>query len=101
MLQPLEREKRGSTRPAPTGVVRVPDGFAARLRELAPAAEQERRIADTTVDELARIGIFDLLVPRAHGGRQGTITELVTVARELAHGCSSTAWLAAFYRLHN
>lgn len=101
MLQPLERDERVSARPVPSGVVRVPEGFAAHLRELAPVAEQERRIADSTVDALSRIGIFDLLVPRAHGGRQGTITELVTVARELAHGCSSTAWLAAFYGLHN
>lgn len=76
----------------------------ARARELVPRlagraaqAEADRRLADDTIDELADAGLLRILTPRSVGGLGGDIRMLLEIARELACGCGSTAWVATVH----
>ena len=62
------------------------------LRERGRGAEEQGRIPDQTIDELAEAGIFRAVVPRRYGGLEVDFRDIANVVRELARGCASTAW---------
>lgn len=73
-----------------------------RLRERAQACEEARKIPDSTINELADVGIFKMLRPARFGGLEldyGSIQ--LDVARELGRGCGSTAWVAVVVACHD
>lgn len=83
-------------------------GWVARARELAPrwaerAAEVDRarRPDDASIRELEASGLLSLLVPRARGGAEADLATFCDVVLALGEGCTSTAWVAAFYMVHS
>ena len=60
-----------------------------------------RRLPADTVKELQESGLFDLLRPARYGGQQADFQAILDPVRRLAHGCTSTAWTAGFFTLHN
>jgi len=80
-------------------VLETPVAAAERLallaQERAPYAEQERRLAPDLVDELARAGLFRLLVPEAVGGSEASPVTMVESVEALARGDASAAWCVA------
>jgi alkylation response protein AidB-like acyl-CoA dehydrogenase len=79
----------------------ITDEFVDRLRQRAQEAEQLRRLPANTVKELQESGLFDLLRPARYGGQQADFQAILDPVRRLAHGCTSTAWTAGFFALHN
>jgi alkylation response protein AidB-like acyl-CoA dehydrogenase len=79
----------------------ITDEFVARLAERAQKAEDLRRLPAETVKELHEFGLFDLLKPARYGGQQAEFTAILDPVRRMAHGCTSTAWTAGFFTLHN
>ena len=64
-----------------------------RLRERAAQADADRRLSQTTIDELHDAGLFGVLRPRTFGGSELGIAALVEVTAELASACGSTGWV--------
>ncbi|MFV8320974.1 acyl-CoA dehydrogenase [Mycobacterium sp. 23] len=78
----------------------ITDDFVERLQQRAQEAERLRRLPDATVDELRGSGFTELLKPKGYGGQQAEFAAIFDPVRRMAHGCTSTAWTAAFYTLH-
>ena len=74
----------------------VPD-----VRMRADAAEKERRIPAETIASLRKAGLFRAFVPRAYGGDERTLTEVLDATTDLAAGCPSTAWVGTLCAFHN
>src|SRR5690606_3732887 len=79
-----------------------------RMRALTPAlragakqAEQQRRPIDELWDQIRSSGYFYMLVPKAYGGLEASIDEIVDATLPIAEGCASTAWVAMFGLVHN
>ena len=79
-----------------------------RARAIAPAiaaraeaAEQNRRVADETISDVANAGLFEILVPQRYGGHELGITSMVKVIKALSPLDVSTGWTLAFYMVHN
>jgi 3-hydroxy-9,10-secoandrosta-1,3,5(10)-triene-9,17-dione monooxygenase len=70
-------------------------------RERASAAEKNRRLSDSTFDELFAGGWLDLLSPRAPVTHSGHWPTLVESARVAARACASTAWMMALVGGHS
>lgn len=64
------------------------------LAEQAARIEAEGRIPEDVAAKLVAAGVFDLTVPKRFGGLQLPPSEVWPVVFEIAHGCSSSAWLA-------
>ncbi|MGB8504338.1 acyl-CoA dehydrogenase family protein [Mycobacterium sp.] len=79
----------------------ISDAFVERLAQRAQEAEELRRLPAPTVAELKESGFIDLLKPARYGGQQAEFRAILDPVRQMAHGCASTAWTAAFYTLHN
>ena len=79
----------------------VTDEFVTRLAERAAEAERLRRLPDATVADVAASGFTDLLVPAAYGGIEAPFPALLDPVRQMAHGCTSSAWTIGFFALHN
>ncbi len=75
--------------------------FIARLADRAGEAEKLRRLPDATIDDYRQSGLARLLMPARYGGRQAEFPEILSVVRQLAHGCTSSGWTLGFYTLHN
>lgn len=78
----------------------ITDDFVDRLHQRAREAEQLRRLPEATVKELEQTGFTELLKPKGYGGQQAPFATIFDPVRRMAHGCTSTAWTAAFYTLH-
>jgi 3-hydroxy-9,10-secoandrosta-1,3,5(10)-triene-9,17-dione monooxygenase len=72
---------------------------AAKLRPLLAANaernEQDRRIAQESIDAIEEAGLFSITRPRRFGGSQVDTRTMVEVSREVARGDGSTAWVTA------
>lgn len=76
--------------------------LVARARELGPllarnaaVTETERRASEENIRALAQAGLFKTMVPRRHGGYQGSVRTHLDVTATLAEHCGGTAWVAA------
>ncbi|GLE51570.1 acyl-CoA dehydrogenase family protein [Mycobacterium montefiorense] len=79
----------------------ITDEFVARLAQRADEAERLRRLPAATVSEFKETDLFRLLLPARFGGIQASFPELLEPIRQMAHGCTSSAWTLGFYALHN
>lgn len=79
----------------------IADTFIKSLQERAQWADLERRLPDETLADFAASGLADLLVPARFGGQEAPWSAILDPIRQLAHGCSSSAWTLGFYTLHN
>jgi alkylation response protein AidB-like acyl-CoA dehydrogenase len=75
-------------------------GLVPELQARADAAERERRIPAETIASLRKAGLFRAFVPRAYGGDERTLAEVLEAATELAAGCPSTAWVGTLCAMH-
>lgn len=75
--------------------------FVERIAERASITEELRRLPDETIAEARSSGLFELLLPARYGGTQAPFPAVLEPVRQLAHGCTSTAWTLGFYALHN
>ncbi|HWF53183.1 MAG TPA: acyl-CoA dehydrogenase family protein [Solirubrobacteraceae bacterium] len=71
------------------------------LADRAEEAEQLRRLPDETIADYERSGLGRLLMPARYGGEQAEFGAILELIRELAHGCTASAWTLGFYTLHN
>ncbi len=85
----------------PQDVIARTRALTARLREKAGEAEANRRPDPALWSELRRSGFFYMLIPKAFGGLEATIDEVVDAGLPIAEGCASTGWLAMFGMMHN
>ncbi|MEV6836989.1 3-hydroxy-9,10-secoandrosta-1,3,5(10)-triene-9,17-dione monooxygenase oxygenase subunit [Streptomyces sp. NPDC051133] len=74
--------------------------LALALRERAAETEALRRLPDATVKELDETGFFQLLQPRAFGGRAADPAVFYAAVEEIAGACGSTGWVAAVRGVH-
>src|SRR5688500_18111159 len=81
--------------PSAAVVVRAAGELAPRARSAALATERDRQLPADLVEDLRRSGVFRLCVPRAIGGVEGHVLDLVTAVEALARGDGSTGWCAA------
>ena len=75
--------------------------LAPLLERHAAEAEELRRPHDDVIAGLREAGIFDLMVPRCHGGLELDLDTFLEVGLALAEGDASMAWAATFYIEHN
>jgi alkylation response protein AidB-like acyl-CoA dehydrogenase len=65
-------------------------GIAARAEEI----EKTRRLPADIAASLIRTGVFRLTIPKAIGGVEGTVLELMTAIEEMAQADAATGWCA-------
>jgi alkylation response protein AidB-like acyl-CoA dehydrogenase len=70
-------------------------------RRRADAAEKARGVPAETMASLRKAGLFRAFVPRAYGGDERTLSEVLDAMTDLAAGCPSTAWVGALFAMHN
>lgn len=63
------------------------------LRERAPAAEKNRRIADETQRSFIDAGFYRIFQPKRYGGYEMGFDVMLDVATELGRGCGSSCWI--------
>jgi alkylation response protein AidB-like acyl-CoA dehydrogenase len=71
------------------------------IRLRADAAEQERQVPRESMAELRAAGFFRAFVPRAYGGDERSLGEVLDAATDLAAACPSTAWVGTLFAVHN
>ncbi|MDA1057963.1 MAG: acyl-CoA dehydrogenase family protein [Proteobacteria bacterium] len=71
------------------------------LKEHAAATEQRRTLSSDTVAKLHEAGFFRFFRPKAYGGYEMDWGSQYRFAKVLAHGCPSTAWVAAVVGQHS
>jgi alkylation response protein AidB-like acyl-CoA dehydrogenase len=84
------------------------DGLLARARALAPvlneralSAERLRRLPDETHADFVAAGFYRTLQPARFGGMELDYGIQTLIARELAKGCASSAWVCAILACHS
>jgi alkylation response protein AidB-like acyl-CoA dehydrogenase len=78
--------------PTQAELVRRVADLAPLLRSHTDRAEENRRLADETVDALTEAGLFKMRVPARFGGYESDADTMVAVATELARADASAAW---------
>lgn len=67
-------------------------GLAPRIRELAPQIDRDRRLPQALVDDLARPGLFSMLLPKDYGGLELDPLTAALAVEEVARADGSTGW---------
>lgn len=75
-------------------------GIADLFRASARQTEEARRVPASHIEALRGIGYFDIVKPRAFGGKGGDFAELVEANIELSAACASTGWVAGLLSAH-
>jgi 3-hydroxy-9,10-secoandrosta-1,3,5(10)-triene-9,17-dione monooxygenase len=75
--------------------------LVAVLAERSAETEELRRLSPDTIRDLTDGSFFRAVVPLEHGGAALSASVVCDVGRELAKGCVSTGWVAAFLMGHN
>ncbi|WP_406407162.1 flavin-dependent monooxygenase [Streptomyces halstedii] len=70
------------------------------IGERAAAADEDRRIPESTIGELAGAGVFRMLQPARHGGLEQHPADFYRVVREISAVCCSTGWVASVLGVH-
>lgn len=66
----------------------------------AATTDEERRIPQVTVRELAGAGVFRMLQPARYGGLEGDPADFYQVVRAISAVCCSTGWVASVLGVH-
>ena len=89
-------------RPSPAGTA-VPDAaeLAARIKELQPLlrehaarGEQDRRVAEESMQALRDAGVLKIAQPKRYGGYETSMRTMLDVSAALAEADGGTAWVA-------
>ncbi len=76
-------------------------GVVPLLASEAEEAERLRRPTDAAIAALRETGVFELMVPRRHGGLELDLDTFLQVGLLLARADTSIAWVTTFYVEHN
>jgi alkylation response protein AidB-like acyl-CoA dehydrogenase len=87
--------------PTPVDPVTAARLLAPALAEIAEQVERDRRIPNSSISSIVESGVANMLMPKELGGAGADLADLCQAARNLAQGCTSTAWVSAFYAIHN
>jgi len=68
--------------------------LAARCREQAATTEDDRRVPADLIEEMRRIGIFSMLLPRELGGTEADPRSFLDTIETLSAGDGSAGWCA-------
>ncbi|MER5839282.1 3-hydroxy-9,10-secoandrosta-1,3,5(10)-triene-9,17-dione monooxygenase oxygenase subunit [Streptomyces prasinus] len=71
------------------------------IGERAVAADEARRIPESTVRELTGAGVFRMLQPARYGGLEADPADFYQVVREISAVCCSTGWVASVLGVHS
>jgi alkylation response protein AidB-like acyl-CoA dehydrogenase len=71
------------------------------LEEHAAESEQQRKLAEPVIEAIRGAGIFELMVPRKHGGLELDLDTFLEVGLALGEGDASAAWVTTFLVEHN
>ena len=71
-----------------------------RLRERAAQTRNDRKVPQSTIDELQDCGFFLALQPARYGGYELTPQDFFRLQMALAEGCMSTAWACGIIAVH-
>ncbi|MCC6826717.1 MAG: acyl-CoA dehydrogenase family protein [Novosphingobium sp.] len=82
-------------------LIRRAEALVPGIRQRSREAEMLRRLPDATMKEVEEAGLIEALSPRSFGGHGLGLRALCEVARTLAHGDTSTAWVVSFLMEHN
>ncbi|MFD4261925.1 3-hydroxy-9,10-secoandrosta-1,3,5(10)-triene-9,17-dione monooxygenase oxygenase subunit [Streptomyces sp. NPDC058534] len=66
----------------------------------AVAADETRRIPESTIDELTGAGVFRMLQPARYGGLESDPVDFYQVVRAISAVCCSTGWVASVLGVH-
>ncbi len=69
-------------------------GVASRCREQADETEAHRRVSSELLEEMRRLGVFSMLLPRELGGSDSEPEAFLDVIETLAAGDGSAGWCA-------
>ncbi|MBC2876904.1 MULTISPECIES: acyl-CoA dehydrogenase family protein [Streptomyces] len=86
-----------SASPRAAGLAAGAERAAAVAARHAEAADAARRLPPEVLDALVTAGFARHFVPAAHGGTQGTFTELAHALTTVGGGCVSAAWVALIH----
>ncbi|MFG1919110.1 hydrolase [Micromonospora sp. NPDC048898] len=81
--------------PSPTDLIADAEDLAVVAARCAPQSETERRLSGDVVEALRASGFAAHFVPAAHGGKEGTFTELSEAVARVGQSCAATAWCAS------
>ncbi|MER6633222.1 3-hydroxy-9,10-secoandrosta-1,3,5(10)-triene-9,17-dione monooxygenase oxygenase subunit [Streptomyces sp. NPDC000987] len=70
------------------------------VAERARATDEEGRVPEETVRELADAGVFRMLQPRPFGGQEADPVDFYEVVRALSAACCSTGWITSVLGVH-
>jgi alkylation response protein AidB-like acyl-CoA dehydrogenase len=80
----------------------------ARAAELVPILQQRdaatnaaRKVLPETIADFEQAGFFRILQPRKYGGYELPVDVYCDIARALAQGCMSSAWVYGVIAVHN
>jgi 3-hydroxy-9,10-secoandrosta-1,3,5(10)-triene-9,17-dione monooxygenase len=76
-------------------------GLAAELLEREKAANTARQVPTETISDFADAGFFKVLQPARYGGYELSPSVYCEIARTLAEGCMSSAWVYSVIAVHN
>ena len=71
------------------------------LREREAAASAARQVPEETIRDFTDAGFFRILQPARYGGYEMSPDVYCSVARTLAEGCMSSAWVYGVIAVHN
>jgi alkylation response protein AidB-like acyl-CoA dehydrogenase len=83
--------------PTREDLVRRVSELVPNLQKNAGWSEDNRRLADDSIEALADAGVFKLRVPRRYGGFESDTRTLVDVATELGRADGSLAWTTSVF----
>ncbi|MFC9876172.1 acyl-CoA dehydrogenase family protein [Nocardia salmonicida] len=69
------------------------------LQEEAPAADQQRRLADRVINEITDAGLLRLTTPTRFGGYDANMRTFLEVAVALGRGCTSASWVSSVWNV--
>ncbi|MFI0446541.1 acyl-CoA dehydrogenase family protein [Actinomadura sp. 6N118] len=76
-------------------------GILPTLRDRAAQADRDREISRASVEQLAEVGAFRMLVPQRCGGSESDLLAFVETVREISGACGSTGWLVSWFGVHS
>lgn len=75
-------------------------GLVDDIAERAMRADAERRVDETTIDQLHETGVFGMLRPQRYGGTEAHPVEFFEAIRALSGACGSTGWVTSVLGVH-
>ncbi|MDF8333718.1 acyl-CoA dehydrogenase family protein [Novosphingobium cyanobacteriorum] len=91
----------GDTFPKPEDLIARARAMVPVLREREAEAIAARQVPEETIRAFIDAGFFKVLQPRRHGGYEMSPAVYCEIARTLAEGCMSSAWVYGVVAVHN